>query len=140
MDKFLKAILIIIKILFLLIIIAAALGGTFSAYMPNCGIQVKIFVIYSVLLALTAFFYLFIDLKIKNTIFFAIMLVIYMLMTDYMPEVKYNMDLDMCYDDGLCSENIQVKTDYGKVLINKENCIKYNWKWNEKKHFCDLRD
>lgn len=140
MNKFLKVLLITIKIIFLLIIIACTLGATISAYMPDYGIQVKIFIVYSVILALAAFFYMFIDLKIKNTIFFVLLLVIYMLMTDYMPEVKYNMDLDMCYDDGLCSENLEINTDYGKVLINKENCIKYNWKWNDEKHFCSLRN
>lgn len=140
MNKFLKVILITIKIFFLLIIIVAVLGGTLSAYMPDYGVQVKIFLIYSVLLALTAFFYMFIDLKIWNTIFFAFILAVYMLMSNYMSEVKYNMDLDMCYDDGLCSENLEVKTNYGKVLMNKENCIKYKWKWNDEKSFCDLRD
>lgn len=140
MNKFLKVILIIIKIFFLLIVIASALGAIFSVDMPNYGIQVKIFILCSFILALTAFFYMFVDLKIKNTLFFAVMLVIYMLMTDYMPEVKYNMDLDMCYDDGLCTENLEVNTNYGKVLINKENCIKYKWKWNDEKSFCDLRD
>lgn len=140
MKTSLETILITIKIFFLIIIIGMSLGGIVTAYMPDYGIQVKIFMMYSVILALTAFFYMFIDLKIRNTIFFAAMLAIYLLMFDYMPEVKYNMDLDMCLDDSICSENLEIDTEHGKILINKENCLKYNWKWNDERRFCDIRD
>ena len=45
---------------------------------------------------------------------------------------------DVCLDSGLCAENLKVNTEYGLIKINKENCLKYNWKWNEKKKYCNM--
>ncbi len=45
---------------------------------------------------------------------------------------------DVCLDSGLCTENLEVNTEYGLIKINKENCLKYNWKWNEKKKYCNM--
>ncbi len=47
-------------------------------------------------------------------------------------------DKDYCLDTGKCIEGLEVNTEYGKVKITKENCLKYNWKWNEEKKWCDL--
>ena len=33
---------------------------------------------------------------------------------------------DVCLDSGLCTENLEVNTEYGLIKINKENCLKYN--------------
>lgn len=49
-------------------------------------------------------------------------------------------DLDFCLDSGICAENLELNTEFGKIIINKENCLKYNWEWNEKKRFCKLSD
>ena len=45
---------------------------------------------------------------------------------------------DVCLDSGLCTKNLEVNTEYGLIKINKENCLKYNWKWNEKKKYCNM--
>ncbi|HNW26057.1 MAG TPA: hypothetical protein PKI94_04625 [Candidatus Gastranaerophilaceae bacterium] len=46
---------------------------------------------------------------------------------------------DYCIEDGDCKEGRIVNTEkYGKVLINKENCLKYNWEWYEKQKYCKL--
>ena len=45
---------------------------------------------------------------------------------------------DVCLDSGLCAENLEINTEYGLIKINKENCLKYNWKWDEKKKHCNL--
>lgn len=46
---------------------------------------------------------------------------------------------DYCIEDGDCEEGRIVNTEkYGKVLINKENCLKYNWEWYEKQKYCKL--
>lgn len=46
---------------------------------------------------------------------------------------------DYCIEDGDCKEGRIVNTEkYGTVLINKGNCLKYNWEWYEKQKYCKL--
>ena len=49
-------------------------------------------------------------------------------------------EIDFCLDTGICVENLELNTEIGKIIINKENCLKYNWEWNEEKRFCKLSD
>ena len=49
-------------------------------------------------------------------------------------------DQDFCLDTGYCKEGLKINTERGKITINKENCLKYNWKWDEKNKSCNLRD
>ncbi len=48
-------------------------------------------------------------------------------------------DKDACLDTGYCKENQIVNTEFGKVLINKNNCLKYKWEWNDIKKTCKLK-
>lgn len=45
---------------------------------------------------------------------------------------------DSCLDTGICSEGVEVNTQYGKMKVNEENCLKYNWKWDNNKKWCDF--
>lgn len=46
---------------------------------------------------------------------------------------------DYCIEDGDCEEGRIINTEkYGKVKINKENCLKYNWEWYEKQKYCKV--
>ena len=47
-------------------------------------------------------------------------------------------DKDICLDSGICREGLIINTKYGEISINKENCIKYNWLWNDEKRFCKI--
>ena len=47
-------------------------------------------------------------------------------------------DKDICLDSGICKEGLIINTQYGEISINKENCIKYNWLWNDEKRFCKI--
>jgi len=47
-------------------------------------------------------------------------------------------DKDFCLDSGICKENLQLNTEYGRIIINEENCKKYNWKWDSKKRYCNV--
>ena len=47
-------------------------------------------------------------------------------------------DKDICLDSGICREGLIINTQYGEISINKENCIKYNWLWNDEKQFCKI--
>jgi len=47
-------------------------------------------------------------------------------------------DKDICLDSGICREGLIINTQYREISINKENCIKYNWLWNDEKRFCKI--
>ncbi|MBP3821681.1 hypothetical protein J6G99_08585 [bacterium] len=49
-----------------------------------------------------------------------------------------NSDLDFCLDTGICKKGIKINTEYGKIKINKFNCIKHNWHWDSKNETCKL--
>ena len=49
-----------------------------------------------------------------------------------------DIDKDTCLDSSICKEGLEINTEYGLVKINKENCLKYNWIWNDKKKSCNL--
>lgn len=50
----------------------------------------------------------------------------------------YSDEKDYCLDTGICKENLEVNTEIGRIIINKENCIKYKWDWNENEKYCKI--
>ncbi len=55
-------------------------------------------------------------------------------------ECKRNiLDSDYCIEDGDCKEGREINTEHGKVIVNKENCLKYNWDWDEKRRKCKIK-
>ncbi|OGI00478.1 MAG: hypothetical protein A2Y25_12065 [Candidatus Melainabacteria bacterium GWF2_37_15] len=48
-------------------------------------------------------------------------------------------DKDYCLDTGRCTEGLEINTEHGRIIINKENCLKYKWKWDEKRRDCNIR-
>ena len=49
-----------------------------------------------------------------------------------------DIDKDTCLDSSFCKEGLEINTEYGLVKINKENCLKYNWFWDDEKKSCNL--
>lgn len=48
--------------------------------------------------------------------------------------------MELCADMDICPEGIQKKNNEGVLFeINKENCIKYGYEWNDKRRDCNLR-
>ena len=45
-------------------------------------------------------------------------------------------DLDFCLDTGVCQEGLTLNTEKGRIVVNKENCLDYNGKWDEKYTRC----
>ncbi|MDR1167748.1 MAG: hypothetical protein LBK53_02510 [Heliobacteriaceae bacterium] len=48
-------------------------------------------------------------------------------------------ELNMCFDISVCKEGITVGVGNESIKINKENCEKYNWTWDDEKKYCDMR-
>ena len=47
---------------------------------------------------------------------------------------------DFCLDTGICKEGLELNTEYGLIQINKENCLKYGWGWEEGSGYCNTRN
>ncbi len=45
---------------------------------------------------------------------------------------------DYCIEDGVCEEGRIIWHDDEEILINKENCLKYNWVWYDKGMYCKV--
>lgn len=74
----------------------------------------------------------------KILMFFVLLAIISILairMIDYL-----GIESDYCIEDGDCEEGQEINTKYGLIKINEKNCLKYNWKWNEKRKECKLSD
>lgn len=57
----------------------------------------------------------------------------------YIPEIKKANDLETCLDVGICAQGLETNTEYGRVEINEDNCLKYQWEWDEKGKTCYVR-
>jgi len=56
-----------------------------------------------------------------------------------LPSVKKIFDMELCIDMGICPEGIKMKNSEGVLFeINKENCIKYGYQWEEQNRSCDM--
>ena len=75
---------------------------------------------------------------IKIFLKFTILLII-IIYTIYISIIaSIGLDKDVCLDSSVCKEGLGINTEYGLVKINKENCLKYNWFWDDKKKSCNL--
>lgn len=48
------------------------------------------------------------------------------------------LDKDTCLDVGVCHEGLDINTEEGYWIINKENCLKNHYEWNDKNKNCKL--
>ncbi len=57
-----------------------------------------------------------------------------------LPAIKEISNIKNCYKTGICAKGLKATTkDNINFIINKENCEKYNYIWNNLKQTCDLR-
>lgn len=85
---------------------------------------------------------LWMPLFIKNKIYINaalfLLFIIFFKLFFYLPFVKHSLDMSLCLDTGICAENLETNTNYGKVLINEYNCSKYQWKWDNEMRRCHI--
>ncbi len=73
-------------------------------------------------------------------IIFCILILIHIFVVAKLPKVKRAFAKDTCLDIGICKEGLEIRNAEGNIVkINKENCLKYNWSWNEERKSCDVR-
>ena len=67
-----------------------------------------------------------------------LIIIILWIIFNKLPFINQVFNKDTCLDTSICKEGLEINTEYGLVKINKENCLKYNWFWNDKKKSCNL--
>ena len=77
--------------------------------------------------------------KKATKVIYILLFIIYFLSPEILPSVMHQLDIDTCLDTGVCAEGLEINTEYGRIKINKENCLKYSWKWNKDRNSCNLR-
>lgn len=79
--------------------------------------------------------------KSKNKLFFALIVLFALYCSfPFLPtSIRELAGYELCYDDSHCLENSKVYVDHRLVMINKKNCLKHGWVWDEKGKSCDIR-
>ena len=72
--------------------------------------------------------------NLKKILFVIVILAVLFALQNIMHKIKYFIDEDTCVDTGLCAEGLK----FGKNVMNKEYCIKYQGKWDDKRKECDM--
>ena len=105
--------------------------------------QIILYIILS--LALVIGFWSLIFVKIKPPAKILIFLLLLGIQLNYLkiaillPSVNKVFKMELCVDMGICPEGIKIKNDNGVLFeINKGNCVKYGYKWDEQNRNCDM--
>lgn len=95
--------------------------------------------------ALIVSFWALIFVKIKTPVKILIFLLLLGIQLNYLkiaillPSVNKIFKMELCVDMGICPEGIKMKNDEGVLFeINKGNCIKYGYEWDEQNRNCDM--
>jgi len=101
--------------------------------------QLILFTLLSIFLLVTAAICLL--PKAKNKLFFTLIVLfaLYCILPFLPTSIRELAGYELCYDDSQCPENSKVYIDHKLVMINKKNCLKYGWVWNEKGKCSDIR-
>ena len=108
----------------------------FILYMSQADWRVGLCILFSVILAIYSCIVFFFKTKVIVKIIYVILFFAYPYLPNSIPSVvKYKND-DTCSDIGICAEGVK----WGKDIITKDFCLKNNWKWDEKRKSCNVRE
>jgi len=113
-----------------------------SFFMPP-NFQIILYIILSTALIMSFWSLLFAKIKpVRKILVFLFLLCIqlnYIEISNVLPSVRKVFDMELCMEMNICPEGIKIKNDEGVLFeINKENCIKYKYKWDEQNRSCDM--
>lgn len=150
MKEYLSAFFTLLKIIFCLLFTAFA--GYFVSIITISVIvrpeyidwQILLYIVINLLLMIGLWLISFIKTKLYIKIFYFILFTLYFYSYFFfgisLPSVRYQFDQNYCVEDGICGEGTYTYKDGQRIIINKENCLKYKWQWNEDSKSCDIWD
>ncbi len=101
--------------------------------------QILLYLISAIFTILGLWAIFFIKTKIYIKLIYAILFILHFNLHSFLPSVMKQLDHNFCLDTGICAQGLKINTEHGRIKINKENCLKYGWEWDEKRKWCDLR-
>ena len=66
------------------------------------------------------------------------LIIIIWVIVNRLPFVNKVFDKNACLDSSICKVGLEVNTDYGLIKINKDNCLKYGWIWDDIRKSCNM--
>lgn len=135
-----KIIIIIIKLLFCIIftILAgysiALIGFDSFTTKENFDWQIIFYIVFGCFFILCVWISSFFKTPDKFKLLFIILFLIWFFSPFFLPSVMYQIDVDTCIDDGICSEGVKL----GKNVVTKKFCLQHGYKLNDYKKWCDM--
>ena len=109
--------------------------------LKHFGIQFIFYSLFSVFIILSIITVIFLkNLTLRLKFVITILCFIFFTALCNLPAIKKISNIKNCYKTGICAKGLKATTkDNINFVINKENCEKYNYIWNNLKQTCDLR-
>lgn len=139
LKKLCRIMLFLIKwlcFLFIVLFLISLIYDFFILY--KYSFQINFYIALNLILLVYTFL-VFIKTKRLNFIIYIVLWVMLILSSKVLPDVIAINDNLMCIDNSVCKEGEIIKTAQVEFIINRENCNKFNYYWNEKNKTCDLR-
>lgn len=129
----------IIKILFaIFIIFFFAMINIELMFGSEFSLQIIFYNIWNCFFVAFLFYVFFFKTKPIMHKLFVLLLIIHLLLTTYLPEIQKEFDIQDSLDNSNYTEGAKINTRQGTIIINKENCLKYGWDWDEKRKMCKI--
>jgi hypothetical protein len=103
-------------------------------------LQLFFYTIFSIFIIIGVWRIPFVKTKTITKLIFLVSFITYFYMPQMLPSVMKQFDYIFYSDTGLCSEGLKIKAKDEIIEMNKENCLKNHWKWNEEGKWCNTRD
>lgn len=139
MKSFLLFILEILKVLICLILTFLFLGNIILISTQNLDWQIKLYEYFLIFMIFATWAIFFVKNNNICKFLYLCLFVLFINIQNILPGVDNAFKVDLYFDNGYCYEGIKYNTRQATITINKENCLKYDWKWDEKRKMCKVR-
>ena len=137
-KSFLLFILEILKILICSTLTFLFLGNNVLISTQNLDWQIKLYEYFLIFMIFATWAIFFVKNNNICKFLYLCLFVLFINIQNILPSVDNAFKLDLYFDNGYCYEGIKYNTRQGTITINKENCLKYDWKWDEKRKMCKI--
>ena len=101
-------------------------------------LQILFYIIFSIFIIIYTWRIPFVKTKTITKLIFLVSFITYFYIPQILPSIDHQWDKAICAEVGVCKEGLKIITEHGEIKINKENCLKYNWEWDEDRKSCFL--
>lgn len=128
----------ILKFLFCSFVTGSILYTEYIFSYQEPTLQLKFYFWGLVILAISSWIIMFSKRKIEIKLALIITVILFNFSEHIIPDVKYAYDYETCLDMSVCAEGLEVKTPHGKIKINEETCLQYDYSWDHIRKTCTI--